>query len=397
MINIEPRFSGKIAFLHLGFRPYFFAALAFAFLSIFLWMLMYSFGFNLLSPQYPSIFWHAHEMVYGFGGAVVSGFLLTAVKNWTGIQTLSHKPLLVTLLIWLLARIFAFIPTTSALYALAFIDSLFFLVITIAASQPIIKTKQWNNLAFSGKLALLFIANVIFYLGLLGLYTNGIRYGLYGGFYLILAIIFNMGRRVIPFFIERGLGCPFTAKNYRWVDLSSLFLFLIFILVDIIKPNSPFVALLAIALALIHATRLFGWYHKGIWKKSLLWGLYCGYAWIVIGFILKAVAVYSSISPNLALHAFSYGGIGLITAGMMARVSLGHTGNNVFNPPRILHPIFILLFTGAFLRVIVPIFLGQYYHELIIISQLLWIIAFALLFIKYAPMLIKVRADGLYG
>lgn len=397
MINIEPRFSGKIAFLHLGFRPYFFAALAFAFLSIFLWMLMYSFGKNLLPLQYPSIFWHAHEMVYGFGGAVVSGFLLTSVKNWTGIQTLNHKSLLATLLIWLLARLLAFIPTTSALYALAFVDSLFFLIITVAVSQPIIKTKQWNNLAFSGKLALLFIANVIFYLGLLGLYTDGIRYGLYGGFYMILAIIFNMGRRVIPFFIEKGLGCPFTAKNYRWVDLSSLFLFLGFILVDIIKPNSPLVAMLAIALALIHSTRLYGWYHKGIWNKSLLWGLYCGYAWIVIGFILKAVAVYTSISPHLALHAFSYGGIGLITAGMMARVSLGHTGNNVFDPPRILHYIFVLLFTGAFIRVIVPIFLGQYYHELIIISQLLWIIAFALFFIKYAPILIKARADGLYG
>jgi len=397
MINIEPRFSGKIAFLHLGFRPYFFSALAFAFISIFLWMLMYSFGLNLLPPQYASIFWHGHEMVYGFGGAVVSGFLLTAVKNWTGIQTISHKPLLATLLIWLLARLLVFIPATSALYALAFVDSLFFLIITVAVSQPIIKTKQWNNLAFSGKLILLFIANVIFYLGLLDLFTNGIHYGLYGGFYMILAIIFNMGRRVIPFFIEKGLGCPFTAKNYRWVDLSSLFLFLGFILVDIIKPNSPLVALFAIALALIHTTRLYGWYHKGIWRKSLLWGIYCGYAWIVIGFILKAVAVYTSISPHLALHAFSYGGIGLITAGMMARVSLGHTGNNVFDPPRILHYIFVLLFAGAFIRVIVPIFLDQYYHQLIIISQLLWIIAFALFFIKYAPILIKARADGLHG
>jgi uncharacterized protein involved in response to NO len=397
MITIQPKYAGKTAFLHLGFRPFFFAALAFSVISMTLWMFIYSFGVPILPSRYPGVIWHAHEMIYGFTGAVVSGFLLTAVKNWTGIQTINHKPLLLVVLLWLAARSLVFFPSTSAFYAMAVADCLFFLVITIAFSFPVIKTRQWSNLAFSGKLALLFVANMVFYLGLLGFYNNGISYGLYGGFYVVLAIIFNMGRRVIPFFIEKGLGCPFTAKNYRWVDLSSLLFFLFFALADIIKPDSKVVAILAAVLVLIHATRLYGWYHKGIWNKSLLWGLYVGYAWIVLGFALKVPAAFGLLHGNLALHAFAYGGIGLITTGMMARVSLGHTGNNVFKPPRILNPIFILLFAGTFIRVILPIFLQAYYPLLIIISQLLWITAFALFFIKYAPMLIKARADGQFG
>ena len=122
-----------------------------------------------------------------------------------------------------------------------------------------------------------------------------------------------------------------------------------------------------------------------------------GYTWIVIGFALKFAAAFVSISPFLALHAFAYGGIGMITSGMMARVSLGHTGNNVFEPPKILNVIFALLFVGAIVRVILPLFLSQFYVHLIGLSQVLWIIAFLIFFVVYAPMLIKSRADGRPG
>jgi uncharacterized protein involved in response to NO len=271
-----------------------------------------------------------------------------------------------------------------------------------AFSSPIFKKRQWKNLAFSGKLLLMLMANIIFYLGLLGYLDNGIHVGLYIGFYTMLAVIFNMGRRVIPFFIEKGLGCPFEAKNYKWVDASSLWLFLSFSVADIFIPaNHPqgkyLIVFLALSLVVLHGTRLYGWYHKAIWKKSLLWVLYIGYAWIVLGFLLKALSLLTSISPFLALHAFSYGGVGMITSGMMARVSLGHTGNNVFEPPKILHLIFALLFIGAIVRIILPIFFNSYYLQLIEAAQILWIIAFSLFFIRYAPMLIKARVDGRFG
>ncbi len=397
MLNIETKHTTKTAFLHLGFRPFFFAALSFGLVSIALWLAMYTFGKGLLPNSYPIISWHAHEMIFGFATATVTGFLLTAVKNWTGIQTINGKPLLGLFLLWLFARVLAFVPTPWALPALAVIDSLYILVVTVAFSMPVFKIKQWKNLAFSGKLLILFIANVVFYLGLLGYLDNGVHYGLYMGFYTILAVIFNMGRRVIPFFIEKGLGCPFEAKNYHWVDVSSLWLFLAFSIADVLYPNKYLVAALALALVVLHGTRLYGWYHKAIWQKSLLWVLLVGYTWIVVGFVLKFVTAFISISPFLALHAFSYGGIAMITAGMMARVSLGHTGNNVFEPPKILNVIFSLLFAGAIVRVILPLFLSQFYIHLIGLSQVLWIIAFLIFFVVYAPMLIKSRVDGRPG
>ena len=397
MLNIEPKYTGKTAFLHLGFRPFFFAALSFGVISIALWLALYTFGKNILPNNYSIISWHAHEMIFGFATATVTGFLLTAVKNWTGIQTIKGKPLLGLFLLWLFARILAFIPSPWALPVLAVVDSLYLLVVTVAFSYPVFKVKQWKNLAFSGKLLTLFIANIIFYLGLLGYLDNGVHYGLYIGFYTVLAVIFNMGRRVIPFFIEKGLGCPFEAKNYHWVDVSSLWLFLAFSIADIFFPGHFTVAILALALVVLHGARLYGWYHKAIWQKSLLWVLLIGYAWVVLGFILKFVSIFLAISPFLALHAFAYGGVGMITAGMMARVSLGHTGNNVFEPPKILHLIFGLLFAGALVRVILPLFLNQFYIHLVGLSQVLWILAFLIFFIVYGPMLVKARADGRYG
>jgi len=402
MLNIEQKYTDKTAFLHLGFRPFFFASLSFGVISILLWMIMYSFGKNLLPNGYSIISWHAHEMIFGFATATITGFLLTAVKNWTGIQTINNKPLLGLFLLWLLARVLAFVPGTWVLPTLAVIDSLYLLFVMLAFSSPVFKKKQWSNLAFSGKLLLILVGNIIFYLGLLGYLGNGVHYGLYIGFYTVLAVIFNMGRRVIPFFIEKGLGCPFEAKNYRWVDASSLWLFLAFSIADIFIPaNHPqgkyLIALLALALVALHGARLYGWYHKGIWKKSLLWVLYVGYLWVVLGFVLKITSVLFGTSPYLALHAFSYGGIGMITSGMMARVSLGHTGNNVFEPPKILHLIFGLLFIGAIVRVLLPLFFSRYYLMLIEVAQVLWIVAFLIFFIKYAPMLIKARADGRPG
>ncbi len=182
MLNIETKYTGKTAFLHLAFRPFFFAALSYAVVSIFLWFLLYSQGAAILPNDYNIISWHAHEMIFGFAMATITGFLLTAVKNWTGIQTIHEKPLLGLFLLWLVARVLAFVPGSWALPTLAIIDSLYLLVVMWAFSSPVFKKKQWKNLAFSGKLFLMWFANIIFYLGLLGYLDNGVHYGLYIGF-----------------------------------------------------------------------------------------------------------------------------------------------------------------------------------------------------------------------
>lgn len=401
-MNIEKPFTGNYALTHLGFRPFFLSAGAFAVIGILLWTAIYSFKWQGLNAAYPAMTWHAHEMIFGYTLAVVAGFLLTAIKNWTGQQTLHQAPLLLLTAIWLAARLLPFMQGLS-LQAVASVDLLFMLALLAAVAIPVLRARQWQQAGIIAKVALMTLANAVFYLGLLGYWPAGIQLGLYAGLYLMIALIFTMGRRVIPFFIERGVGVSFKANNTRWVDRSSLVLFLLFAITDLIAMTQGNQALagMAAALALVqiplHGWRLYGWYHAAIWQKPLLWVLYVAYAWLVLGFGLKFLSWSTGLSPWLAVHAFAYGGIGMMTLGMMARVILGHTGRNVFEPPALVGKIFAILFAGACVRILAVWALPQWHWWWIVIAQCLWMLAFGLFVWLYAPMLIKPRVDKRYG
>ncbi|MDH5435711.1 MAG: NnrS family protein, partial [Gammaproteobacteria bacterium] len=220
---------------------------------------------------------------------------------------------------------------------------------------------------------------------------------LYSGLYLVVALIFTMGRRVIPFFIEKGVDEQVDLVNRRWLDLSSLVLFLSFWIAELIEPNGLVVALLAIALFVLHGMRLLGWHTRGIWKKPLLWVIYIAYGFLVAGLALKAAVYFLGISPFLAAHAFAYGGVGIMTIGMMARVALGHTGRDVFSPPPVLWWMFAIIIVGAVIRVFFPLFDSSQYTLWIGISQVLWTISFAMFLFIYTPVCMKPRIDGRYG
>jgi uncharacterized protein involved in response to NO len=172
---------------------------------------------------------------------------------------------------------------------------------------------------------------------------------------------------------------------------------LLFIVLEAFAVLPAVAAVTAAALAILHTGRLLGWYTHGIWKKPLLWSLYLGYSWLVAGFVLRAWSYWGTVNPMLAIHAFAYGGIGLVTLGMMTRISLGHTGRDVFTPPRVLPLLFMLLLAGGFVRVVMPLLTSGSYATWIMIAQWLWIAAFSGFVFVYAPMLIKGRIDGKYG
>ena len=387
----------KYAFLHLGFRPFFIGATGFAFLSTLLWMGIYVLGWTLQPKHFAPITWHAHEMIYGYSIAVIAGFLLTAVKTWIDVKTLNGYPLLSLFLFWIVVRLSPFFSGIASIEIVALMDNLFILFLIVAVAAPLLKVRQWRNISMIALLLLLLASNVVFYLGVLEIITNGILIGLYSGLYLILTLIFIMGRRVIPFFIERGVGYPVKLKNWKWIDISSLVTFILFWISDLIALSLSITAGLAGLLFFIHGIRLFGWHTPGIWKKPLLWILYLAYTFIVVGFALKAIGFVYGISPNLAVHAFAFGGIGMMTLGMMARVSLGHTGRSVHDPPRSLNVIFITLFSGALVRVIFPLFDISLYALWIALSQALWMAAFGMFLYIYFPILIYPRIDGRYG
>jgi uncharacterized protein involved in response to NO len=179
--------------------------------------------------------------------------------------------------------------------------------------------------------------------------------------------------------------------------MSSIVLVLGFIYTQVFTHHRDMSTALALVLTLLHGWRLTAWHTPGIWQKPLLWILYLAYAAIVLGFGLTVLANLGYLNPRLATHAFGYGGVGLMTLGMMARVALGHTGRNVFDPPPILRWIFLLAILGLVARVALPLLLPGAYSLWIGASQILWALAFGLFCWLYAPMLVKPRVDGRFG
>lgn len=385
----------RYAILNLGFRPFFAAGALFSVISVLIWLGVYVLGWRWQVAALPAATWHAHEMVFGYAMAVIAGFLLTAVQNWTGVQTLHGLPLLLLALLWLAARILIFGSAGLPLAAAA--DGLFGLLLLCAIAYPVFRVRQYRQLGILSKVAFLLLSNLVFYAGVLGVYPAAVRPALYSGVYLIMALIFVISRRVLPFFIEKGMDRPVVLKNSNLVDAAGLFLFIGFWIADILDPDSVLVASLAGVLFIVHGIRLAGWYTAGILQRPLLWVLYLAYAVIVAGFALKAAVAFAAVAPSLALHAFTYGGIGLFTLGMMTRVTLGHTGRNVLDPPPAAAWIFAVLLAGTALRVLFPLADPQHYTLWIGLSQLLWVVAFGAFLFIHLPMLVRPRIDGQPG
>ena len=386
-----------MAVLALGFRPFYLGASALSVVAVGLWLGVYRFDLPLSFETLSPTLWHAHELIYGYAMAVIAGFLLTAVKNWTGIQTVQGWKLLALFSLWAIARIALFFGDAFIVVAAA-TDLAFVAALSIGVIIPIGQSKQWRQLAILSKLVLLGIGNLLFYAGSLGFLQEGGRWGVYTGLYLVVALILTMGRRVIPGFIERGVGYPVELRNRRWVDLSSMALFVLFFALDTFSSFDRVAGWIAAALFVLHCIRAIGWHTSGIWKKPLLWSLYMAYLFITLGFGLYASNALASIgSYHLGIHAFAVGGIGIITMSMMARVSLGHTGRDVHAPPKSMSWALALVFLAAVVRVLIPVVITQQHPSLIFFSAAFWICGFMVFAWVHFPILTRPRLDGLPG
>ena len=396
VVNSKPADFGP-PILRLGFRPFFLAAGVFSILAMAIWMANYVFSVEFVFSGISPGLWHAHEMMFGYVMAVVAGFLLTAIKNWTGEEVLRGKALAFLFLLWLVARLLPLTGLLIPVAIIAIVDVAFLFFLGMVCLRPVMKVKQYKQIGIISKIFLLMLCNVAFYLGLMGVIADGVQWGLYSALYMVIALVFVMMRRVMPMFIQNGIDGDIEIKNRAWLDHSSLVLLVCLWISDVFTGYDNLTAIFAVLLTLIHSLRLAGWYTNKIWSKSLVWVLVTAYAFLILGFALKALSITSGISPFLSVHAFTAGGIGLLTIGMMSRVSLGHTGRNVFEPPAIVFWSFAILLFGVIVRVIFPLFNMDLYVYWIGISQGLWMISFAIFVFVYAPMLLSTRVDGSDG
>ena len=377
----------------LGFRPFFLAASWFGVVAMLVWVVAYSFGLSPTLGNVPAVIWHGHEMIFGYSAAVLSGFLLTSVRNWTGLPTPTGVHLALIIGCWLVARAAFLVGSDSAIIVACMADLLFMVLFIWGISRPIIAVKQWRQAGIIAKLVTLLLSNLLFYAGLFGYSAEGVSWGLYSGLYMVLALILALVRRVFPFFVSMATAKKVVLKNYLWLDRLSLVFFFCFWIVSVFFHEPIAAAILAGSLALLHGVRMISWCAREIWRQPLLWVIYLAYGFIVIGFLLQAAAPWL-MTQLLSLHAFAVGGIGLATIGMMARVALGHSGRDVYAPRKGLAVIFCLLIFSALNRTLLPFFWPEFYGQLIFIAQVCWIVSFAWFIAIYTPILLQPRIDG---
>jgi len=393
---MRPQKTAKFALFGYGFRPFFLGAAVFAVISVSLWLAFFLNLFTLPAGPISGFQWHAHEMIYGYAMAVIAGFLLTAVSNWTGLPTPKGIKLAFIFGLWATARLL-FSLGEPFLLASAIFDLLFNGTLLVALSRLIIQSKQHKQFAVIAKLLILMICNLLFFLGAYGVVEDGFLWGIYGGLYTVIGLILTIGRRVMPFFIERGTPESIQLFNSKWLDLSSLFGVLVFFISELILKNPALSAYAALLIAAVNGARLIGWHTPGIWKRSLLWSIYLSFWFICLGFLLIAASYFFDTPKHLAIHALAYGGIGLATLSMMSRVGLGHTGRDISKPSKMISLAFILFIIGIVIRVVLPLLNAFDYLFLIKISQLLWIASFTIFTLIYLPILCKPRPDGKSG
>lgn len=378
----------------LGFRAFFGLAGLSALLLIVLWNAIFK-GELTLDNYFVNTYWHAHEMLLGYSVAVIAGFLLTAVRNWTGRPTSTGDQLAGLCLLWLYGRIVPFYAGLLPDALIALIDFSFLPALAYQVSKPILQVGQYRNLIFIGLLLLLMLGNGLMHAEVLGLLDSSAWLGIQIVVATIIIMILVIAGRVFPFFTERGLPGTLALRNPVMDALSIGMAALVFGL-QLFNISGAVLASTAVLAAVINIARVSGWYVRRIWYVPLLWVLYIGYGWIILGFVLMAFSAYGLVAPTLALHAFTVGGIGVLTLGMMARVSLGHTGRalRVSNAMAIG---FVLINLAALFRVLLPIALPDWYGILVYVSTLAWLAAFSLFVFVYAPILTTARIDGQEG
>lgn len=374
----------------LGFRPFYLLAASFAAISIPLWIAAY-YGWLRGFPQ-VGLYWHMHEMVYGFAIAVIIGFLYTAGRKWTGLWTPRGGHLAALSALWLLGRL-AMLWAPPLLAAL--VDLLFLPCATWPLYIVLQRSDNRRNRFLIGLLGLLTLLNAAFHSAVLGWITLAPTSAIQAAILIIVIVESVIGARVIPGFTANAIRGVEPIMHARR-DRVSLGLTIAASLAWVVGIPASAITALALAAACSQMLRLAGWQSHRTMHQPLLWILHLSYAWIPFGFVLLALSALQLVSASAAFHALTVGSMGGLIIGMMTRTALGHTGRPL-QAGRWEVAMYLLIQLGAIARVcaaVGPIWLRD--GELLF-AALCWSAAFLLYVIVYGPYLFSPRLDGREG
>lgn len=382
------------ALFALGFRPFYLCAAACALAAIGLWMRFLETG--QWSGVLPAAAWHPHEMIYGLALAAIAGFLLTAGRVWTGLDTPTGWPLGLLAGHWVLARVFLFAGPSWLGVAL---DTTFPFVLALVMGRLVIKARSVRNYFAPLLLVALGAVNLGFHAGQAGLAAWESGTAIRAALYLVMTMVMIIGGRVVPAFTANALpraGVKVVPGLERAVLICSLSAFALDFAGPLPEaPLAMFAAMLATVAAVLQLWRQWLWRPHATLGTPLLWVLHAAHAWIPVGLLLLACAALDWVPRAAALHAFGVGAMGGMILGMITRTALGHTGR----PLRAAWPetsayLFVHLAACSRLLAFLP---GASGVDWLSVAAHLWMAAFALYLVAYTPRLLKPRLDGRPG
>jgi uncharacterized protein involved in response to NO len=385
-----------IALLALGFRPFYLVAAVFAIAAVPAWLVSYA-GGDLAGNYLQGIAWHSHEMIFGFAAAVIAGFLLTAVRNWTGRPTPTGKLLAGLVTLWLLARV---LMLSGPANAAAVIDILFLPTLAFAVAIPIWASRNARNYKVLAVLSVLTLANVGYHLASSGsLPLEFGRISMTAALDVISILIAIVGGRVVPAFIGNAVEGA-SPRHIRSVEFVSIGALVVILIAGILKPwvavpHNVWLIVFVVA-AVGQGVRLLLWQPFRARGNPLLWMLPVAYAWLPISLALRALELQSMVPSGAAIHALTIGAIASMMMAMMMRSALGHSGRQLVAGLAEVGA-FVLLQLSAIVRFLAASIVPATYREAMIVSGVLWTLAFAVFLWRYWPVLTRPRIDGRPG
>jgi uncharacterized protein involved in response to NO len=391
----KQRMASSIPFLRGGFRPFFTGGAAWSLVALVLWIGALT-GAIALPTQFDPLAWHRHEMLFGFVGAVIAGFLLTAIPNWTGRLPIAGMPLAALFGLWLVARFAVLSSSVVGPLPAAFLDVGFYLVLAALAAREVLAAQN-RNVPVVAMVLLLGIANGVDHAAAAGMLTDDIA-GVRAGIGLVILMISLIGGRIVPSFTRNWLarqgaktGLPTQPGRFDLLTIGVTAMALASWLAA--WPDELTTGLLLVSAAILQAARLVRWRGYRTFRDPLVVILHVGYGWVPIGLLLLGLGLIGTDVPRtVAIHALTAGAMATMILAVMTRATLGHTGREL-RADAGTTLLYALVTLGAALRVAAPV-LPFDYLLLIKVSGALWAGAFLVFLIAYGPKLLGPRPDG---
>ncbi len=393
MENVETR--PLIAVFRKGFRPFFLLGALVAASMLVAW-LMVLFGGVTPRTTFAPIYWHAHEMIFGFAVAVIAGFLLTAVGNWTQRETALGTKLFFLAALFVAGRFAVSFAALLPRFVPLAVDAAFLPLLAVVLALPIVATRNFRNLTVVLAVLALGAANLMTHLGALGIAPDWQRRGGIVGVDVVIFMCSLIAGRVFPMFTRNATRQESIHGSPR-LDVAAMVGVAALTLLDACGVEHPAQGVLFVLVSALLVVRGWHWGARHSARVPLLWVLHLGYAWICAGFFLRGVATFTwRVPATLGLHALTVGAAGSLTLGMIARVSLGHTGR-LLEPPRSVVLGFVLVSLAAIVRVLFPLANAEWTRPALLVSGTLLASSFVLFLVGYARILVTAREDGKAG